>query len=213
MDKIILSNDDFKRLCAWGKNHKKEHSRMLSEQTFPIKALKIELPFCNFIIKGFIDDKGMKIAMNFSGKSLGSCYLEFQDGYAHCVKDTIHKGLSTEFKQDICWIFTYVLLLMLHGNDFPRMNSYKQRKTVSKPKNNKPTSVSNKSNTKSDSVVYLLRFDKRDEPHIVTHGHHASPSHSFSVRGHFRHYKNGKVVWIDNYEKGRKSKKDKVYKI
>lgn len=214
MDKIILSEEQFEKLCVWGNNHNAEHTSMLNERTFPIKALKIELPFCDFIIKGFIDDNGMKISMNFSGQSLGSCYLLFDNGSSRCVKDNIHKGINTKFKQDTCYVFTYVLLLMLHGNDFPRVSSQRQqRSNVKEPTKKKFQSKQQKSVRKSENVVYLLRFDKEDNPHIVSRGHHASPSHAFGVRGHFRHYKDGKVVWIESYEKGNKKKKDKVYKI
>lgn len=31
---------------------------------------------------------------------------------------------------------------------------------------------------------------------------HKSPEGIFSVRGHFRKYKSGKVIWIDEYLKG-----------
>ena len=42
---------------------------------------------------------------------------------------------------------------------------------------------------------------------------HASPGGIFSVRGHFRHYKNGKVIWISEYRKGEGKKKKKTYKM
>lgn len=33
-------------------------------------------------------------------------------------------------------------------------------------------------------------------------GHHRSPEGVFQVRGHFRRYKTGKVIWIDGFMKG-----------
>lgn len=38
--------------------------------------------------------------------------------------------------------------------------------------------------------------------YAVPVGHHRSPEGVFEVRGHFRKYKSGKVVWIDSYLKG-----------
>jgi hypothetical protein len=32
-------------------------------------------------------------------------------------------------------------------------------------------------------------------------GHHNSPSYEFEVRGYYRHYKSGKVIWIDGFTK------------
>lgn len=39
-------------------------------------------------------------------------------------------------------------------------------------------------------------------------------SHEFNVRGHYRHYKSGKVVWIDEYRKNvGNEKKSKAYRL
>lgn len=48
---------------------------------------------------------------------------------------------------------------------------------------------------------------------VVPRGHHASPACSFTVRGHFRHYKSGKTVWIAEYRKGTGHSRGKTYKI
>lgn len=43
---------------------------------------------------------------------------------------------------------------------------------------------------------------------------HTNPSCSFSVRGHYRHLKNGKTIWIKEYIKhADKPRKDKTYKL
>lgn len=44
-------------------------------------------------------------------------------------------------------------------------------------------------------------------------GSHASPRGIFTVRGHYRHYKSGKVVWVAEYKKGTGKKKSKTYKV
>lgn len=49
---------------------------------------------------------------------------------------------------------------------------------------------------------------------IAAHrGHHAKPRGEFNVRGHFRHYKSGKVVWIAEHRRGTGDKKRKTYKM
>lgn len=42
-------------------------------------------------------------------------------------------------------------------------------------------------------------------------GEHASPKGEFSVRGHYRHYKSGKIVWINEYRKGEGKRNGKKY--
>lgn len=44
--------------------------------------------------------------------------------------------------------------------------------------------------------------------------HHASPSCSFNVRGHWRTYKTGRRIWVNEYTKGKgKPHKDKLYML
>ena len=48
--------------------------------------------------------------------------------------------------------------------------------------------------------------------YAVSTSAHRSPEGIFSVRGHFRRYKDGKVIWIDEYLKGlgKASKKENL---
>lgn len=42
----------------------------------------------------------------------------------------------------------------------------------------------------------------QDQLYAASVGHHRSPEGVFQVRGHFRRYKTGKVIWIDGFMKG-----------
>lgn len=53
-------------------------------------------------------------------------------------------------------------------------------------------------------VITLRGFNGKI--YAIQTGHHKSPEGIFSVRGHFRQYKSGKVVWIDEYLKGTNQK-------
>lgn len=61
-------------------------------------------------------------------------------------------------------------------------------------------------------TTYILR---RDNGTLLAApmSSHASPKGIFTVRGHYRHYKSGKVVWIAEYRKGTGKKKSKTYKM
>lgn len=56
--------------------------------------------------------------------------------------------------------------------------------------------------TELQNEVFLLD----DIIKYVSHSgrHHTYSCEAWGVRGHFRHYKSGKVVWISEYEKGKK---------
>lgn len=71
-----------------------------------------------------------------------------------------------------------------------------------------------KSSTKphTASTTYIIHSAGKQLT-VVPRGHHASPACSFTVRGHFRHYKSGKTVWIAEYRKGTGRSRGKTYKI
>lgn len=48
---------------------------------------------------------------------------------------------------------------------------------------------------------WLIR-ELNNKPILVPVGSHLSPEGVFGVKGHLRHYKSGKTVWIDDYVKG-----------
>ena len=71
---------------------------------------------------------------------------------------------------------------------------------------------SNANQRKNEGVTYVLKFKKPAVEHELK-GHHASPKGIFTVRGHFRHYKSGKEIWIEQFQKGTGEKRQKTYKL
>ena len=55
-------------------------------------------------------------------------------------------------------------------------------------------------NDKQDKVVIFREFEGKC--YAVPTTRHRSPEGVFEVRGHFRKYQSGKVIWIDSYLKG-----------
>lgn len=51
-----------------------------------------------------------------------------------------------------------------------------------------------------DKVFTMRKFE--DRLYCIQTTAHRSPEGIFSVRGHFRKYKSGKIIWIDEYLKG-----------
>lgn len=56
---------------------------------------------------------------------------------------------------------------------------------------------------------FSLKFNKtivfrpfQNQLYAASVGRHRSPEGVFQVRGHFRRYKTGKVIWIDGFMKG-----------
>ena len=56
---------------------------------------------------------------------------------------------------------------------------------------------------RNEGGTKVITFRKHNETVYAIHTTaHRSPEGVFSVRGHFRHYKSGKIIWIDEYLKG-----------
>lgn len=60
-----------------------------------------------------------------------------------------------------------------------------------------------KLNSRNDGHDKVIIFREMDgELYAAEARSHKSPEGVFSVRGHFRKYKSGKVIWIDEFLKG-----------
>lgn len=70
-----------------------------------------------------------------------------------------------------------------------------------------------KSKSSNNRTIYLnpIKFIKEKEEHQLRS--YTPPSHSFYVRGHYRHMKSGKVVYVHPYEKNTGKEKDKRNKV
>ena len=55
-------------------------------------------------------------------------------------------------------------------------------------------------NQKGNKTIVFRPF--QNQLYAASVGHHRSPEGVFQVRGHFRRYQTGKVIWIDGFMKG-----------
>lgn len=63
------------------------------------------------------------------------------------------------------------------------------------------SSITPRARTEGGDKHYFVR-EYDNKIYAVSSHAHRSPEGVFSVRGHFRKYKSGKVIWIDEYLKG-----------
>lgn len=61
--------------------------------------------------------------------------------------------------------------------------------------------ITRRSNTRNRKNITFRKF--KESLYAVEFRPHKSPEGVFSVRGHFRKYANGKIIWIDEYLKGK----------
>lgn len=208
MDKVILSESDLTYLLEWRDSHKD----LVRLNPAPMKSIEIVCKDSGFTIKGIREDDYLKLNINHKGMSLGSVQFRMLPGGLWSkVKDKTNLP-DKDGVQSVLTVYGSLMALMVYGNsdrptefvDLPPQTAA-DKKTSTKP--SRP-----QKQKKRQSVTYILRSDKNGI-YVASKGRHASPKGVFGVRGHYRHYKSGKVVWISEFQKGTGKKKNKTYKV
>lgn len=100
------------------------------------------------------------------------------------------------------WLLTiitsYMVCIMMMGEERKRVI----RQQNSSDKKNVSHSVE-KGNKKKNRVFYLDDIVEYIANHTETESHHTIKCKCWDVRGHYRHYKSGKTVFIKSYRKGK----------
>ena len=160
-----------------------EHNDLVRSMPVPLREVEIQIVESGISIKCFRSDKKLKLYLNSPARELG-----------HVVFAPLGNGL---------W----------------------KKKVSTLPADCNPTETEQGALTVYGSLMALMTYgavgirgeksatSTKAPATVVPRGHHASPACSFTVRGHFRHYKSGKTVWIAEYRKGTGRSRDKTYKI
>lgn len=109
-----------------------------------------------------------------------------------------------------------VFRIMIYIMNTPREKTVKNKL---QRKDDKPKE--NKTKVQKENKIYLLdeivEYVSEKGFTVDSNGTHKINCPCWSVRGHYRHYKSGKVIFIQNYKKGKerdsKEPKDKTYNI
>ena len=206
MDKILYTQEDVDFLLDWRDKNKDK----VRNYPCPIKAIKIiskvNTSLCTCVRNG----NTIKVNVTLGGKPFGKILVEILDsGMYRVYEKKTSKIFNSEMIQSIMTVYASTMALLAYGNE-----TTKQAKQVVHKSNDNKQKLNKKKHNKSNpnGVTYVLRRDSTTAA-IIPLGKHRSPQGTFNVRGHFRHYKDGKVVWIAEYSKGRGEKKSKTYKL
>lgn len=210
MDKVIFKIKDVDALLAWRDNH----PDLVRSLPMPLKALEFIFPESGWSFKAVREKEFITFHPALHGKPVGKMKLRVCPGgkLAMVKRDNILKGEDVE---TIITVYCSTMALMVYGIGSRVVDTALSPSVSQKPTEARESvSSSEKGKDTRNGVTYILRAT-RDGVAAIPRGSHASPSGEFSVRGHFRHYKSGKVVWVDEYRKGtdQKKKKSKRYQL
>lgn len=215
MDKIEITAKEIEQLLKW----RDEHVEFVRHHPTPLKAVEIVITDNGYRIKGFRDDDDLRLHLNINGRSVGKCeFIRRADGMfatkpgkIRFDKNVLGKNpqVHGEMVQSMLTVYCSLMALMAFARVEPDKDA--EDKPVRQRVAHKPSAKGSKKPTKQ--ITYILR-SHNGTLYAAPRGSHASPSGVFSVRGHFRHYRDGKIVWIAEYTKGTgKKKKSKVYRV
>lgn len=242
MDRILLSNDDIKFIFDWKDKHKDEIHRLmiplkalkfeLTEQNITMTAIKENDKLTLTASRLGKSIGKAKMTLFFDGELSGKAAINsntidvtkvapveiIMQAYKTLTNEKFD-GTAKENKEklnhlytmDLLTLYCSVMALLVFGaEEINPDNLVEKARTTAVHKKNQKKKIK-----KKDSITYILSRKVGKKPSIKAKGSHNSPSESFSVRGHFRHYKNGRVIWIDSYIKGKEKSThhDKTYKL
>lgn len=206
LNKLVLTNEDIVFLLKW----RDEHKNLVRMAVNPIKAIKIICKDSGYHITGIRNDRNLSLNVSHKGMSLGRMdYEVVESGFYRLVKN--RTKLSTDDQQSCLTVYASAMALIVYGRSTVEYEQGEITRDAKPPKTPTKRKVKKFYNP-TTSVTYILRRDAT-EPTIHIQGARRKPSGEFSVRGHFRHYKDGKVVWINQYVKGTGKPKRTTYKI
>lgn len=206
MDKVELSGKDIEALLAWRDDHQDE----VRSHPAPLKAVEIVCKESGYVIKGIRKEYGLRLYLSKDGRSLGHTeFVHRFDGMWASRKNRM-KATQDEI-QSVLTVYCSLMALMAYG----RMDQ--EQKALPWPeveqKDRPPKKATKRSTRKPVKHTTYILHRANGVLLAAPKGTHASPRGIFTVRGHYRHYRSGKVVWIAEYRKGTGKKKSKTYKI
>ena len=204
MDRVLLTQEDIAALMDW----RDEHKELVRSFPAPLKSVEILFTHNNYRIIGVRSGEKLKLQLFRNYDSLGWAELEYDPFFRRLVGKKSRLKIAEESFQSVLTVYCSLMALMVYGNEdrtepLPRLSSPADA-PGSRPR--KP------SESPKEKTTYILRRSG-DKLYLSRRGSHASPSGVFSVRGHYRRYKSGKVIWISEYKKGTGKNKPKTYRI
>lgn len=203
MDKIILSTHDVETLLSW----RDQNKDLVRRNPAPFKGIMLEFPDTNIIIKAYNDAGKISFYLQVNGNKAGKITgIQLPGGLFQEKKNTTN--LNRENKQSIITVYASLMAYIVYRDPAPAAAAAARDACQDKPK----TAGKARQQRRKNGITYIFKHSNSG-PRIQQRGQHASPARAFTVRGHYRHYKNGKTVWIRPYNKGTGAQNDKTYKL
>lgn len=201
MDKVLLSSKDIESLFKWRDAHKDE----VRANPAPVRDIEIACKESQVKVKCIRKPQKLKMWVNVGGKSMGHVEFRLASNGMWCEEKNRVK-LKQEEIQSCLSLYCSVTALMVYGKAVETEQEPERRETDGKDCNN------GQQKKQAKAFTYLLHR-KGTRLYIGRRGSHTHPKGTFGVRGHYRHYKSGKVIWVNPYTKGEGKRNGKKFRF
>jgi hypothetical protein len=168
----------------------------------------LEFPETNIIIKAYNDAGEIAFYLQINGNKAGKISgRQLPGGLLQVQKNTTK--LKSDDIQSIITVYSSLMAFIVYNEPGAATAAAATKETCQeRPKK----AGKGKTRPRKDGITYLFNHSSSG-PRIRPRGKHSSPAGVFTVRGHYRHYKDGRSVWIKPYKKGTGDQKNKTYKL
>lgn len=202
MVKIPLSTGQINSLLKWRDSHKEL-----------VRAVVIPFPECSILCENGIkirvkQDDTIKSVYHFTATNTQTRQVDGRFSYSIQNKIVINDFpvLSHEDKESAITIWATVSAYVV--NFQPEEIERERSATQPQGKNHRSTE-----SKPADRVIHLKPIVYSSSSESPAKRKYTLCENAFSVRGHYRHYKSGKVVYVRPYEKNTGKEKDKRNKV
>ena len=200
MDKIILSKKDIETLLKW----RDQNKDLIRRNAAPFKGILLQFPELFIDIKAYNDAGKITFYLLINGHKAGKITgQQLPGGFLKVKKNTTK--LTSDNVQSIITVYASLMALIVYHK--PEAAAAAAEQLQERPKKAKSGAQRRK-----NGATYLLKYSSSG-PRIQQRGQQSSPAGVFTVRWHYRHYKDGRSVWIKPYKKGTGGQKNKTYKL
>ena len=186
MDRVELTIEDVNRLIEWRDAHPTE----VRSHPAPLKAVEIRIKENGWRIKGIREGDSLRLHLSKENQQFGNCtFIRRTDGMWASTKNRMR--VSEDDLRSVLTVYCSLMALMVYGQVETKAGQIPdkvQGNTRKKP-------INGRNQKKPPRTTYILKSGN-GALMAVPRDSHASPGGIFSVRGHFRHYKKGKVISI-----------------
>lgn len=206
MVKIPLSVEQINALLKWRDEHKEL-----------VRACVVPFPECEIISENEMKIRARRVEEHpnvYSFMMSDTIQHEIVGRFEYMtMTGAVHHGAPRLHENDVqsaitVWatVMAYIVNFEPHFVEKPKANA--------EAKGTEPRSTSpHKQKRAENSVLYLNPIKFIGESKNAPQRKYKPPSCAFSVRGHYRHLKSGKVVYVHPYEKNTGKEKDKRNKV